>query len=243
MTNVDKVVIIKPLNDVSSSPACSISLLLIHALRTGHVSTKSIESLLQTTLARRDHMVQWINESDPVIPQIKRTAFLDFSAPVPAQQVGATLRNVEFIAGILAQLQSHDLRAGCARDLSKLPAGQIKGLADEGVAKALGHSRKSLHHDVTDCYIGEIKMLLNLLIAENAKLDSFGSALIDEGYQNRLLQSSKVQEYYLQNKLDPQVRRNRKIACRRIHQSHQDNWISIQKNLLSALKTASPLKK
>ena len=239
--NVDRVVIIKPLNDVSSNPACPITLLLIQALRTGHVSAKSIETLLQTTLARRDHMVQWINESDPVVPKIKATTYLDFSTPAGIDQVYRTLRDAGFLAGIIAQLRTHDLRAGSVKDLSKLPAVQIKGVANEGVAKAIGHSRSSLRQGVTDDYIGGIETSLNKLIAENAKPDRFGPALGNDSYQNRVLPSSEIQEYCLQNELDPQIIRNRVLARRQIHQSDQDKWISNQKRLLGAPKPVSRL--
>ncbi|KAK4996978.1 hypothetical protein LTR66_003524 [Elasticomyces elasticus] len=239
--NQDKVVTVEPLESVENNVLCPIKSILIQALRTGHVAETSIDAVLLAALSRPSRTVKWVKGSDPVVPSIKRP-FLDFSTPAATQQVVDTIKAAGLLAGILEPLVSHDIRAGAARDVSKLASGLIKGSANEDVAKAMGHHRSSLFRGTTDDYVGGIESAVNTLIATDAKIDRFAPAIAPEGYLDRSLSTAEITKYCEENGLDPSVKKNRHRAGRALRKDDQDQWITEQKKDLNCSKSKKTLK-
>ncbi|KAK4979462.1 hypothetical protein LTR28_004529 [Elasticomyces elasticus] len=237
----DKVVTVEPLESVENNVLCPIKSILIQALRTGHVAETSIDAVLLAALSRPSRTVKWVKGSDPVVPSIKRP-FLDFSTPAATQQVVDTIKAAGLLAGILEPLVSHDIRAGAARDVSKLASGLIKGSANEDVAKAMGHHRSSLFRGTTDDYVGGIESAVNTLIATDAKIDRFAPAIAPEGYLDRSLSTAEITKYCEENGLDPSVKKNRHRAGRALRKDDQDQWITEQKKDLNCSKSKKTLK-
>lgn len=240
--NKDKEVIVKPLEGVQNNTVCPIKLLLIHALRTGHVAHTSIEALLRSLLLTPNRRVQWTNQLDPIAPAIVRQNFLDFTSPAGIHQVAKSVRAAGLLAGILTPLNTHDIRAGASRDVAKLPSGVIKGVADATVAKTLGHSHKTLYNGVTDSYVGGIATAFNALVAKNPQPDRFGPQVADQGYfRLEPVKSARIVEYCNNNNLDPSSSGDRRLAGRRIQEQDREQWVQEQEAVLRGDPGASAL--
>ncbi|KAK7711430.1 hypothetical protein SLS64_005454 [Diaporthe eres] len=232
--NRNKVVTVKALDDVQNNTVCPIKLLLIHALRTGHVAHTSIESLLRSLQASPGRTVQWVKQSDPVVPAImNQLALLDFSKPALAQQVLVTVRAAGLMAGILTPLQAHDIRAGVSRDVAKLPADAIKGVASQAVAKVLGHATKSISHGITDDYIGGVDTAVNAVVAENAKADTFGPKIAKEAFVKRRVPPAEVEEFCEEHGLEYSLIKDRRKAMYRIRAQELEQWTQERRAVLA----------
>ncbi|KAL2283132.1 hypothetical protein FJTKL_10229 [Diaporthe vaccinii] len=234
LQNIDKVVVVEALDGVQQNIACPIKLLVIHGLRTGHIAHPSIKSLLDSLLLTPSRKVQWINASDPIIPALQR-AKLDFSRPATPNQVKGTIKAAGLLAGILVPLNSHDIRAGTARDLSKLGSDAIKGVANPGVAKVLGHDYKTMSCGVTDSYIGGIDTAFNTEIAKNPRPDRFGPPLVDEGYfKSTRTTPARLTEFCKDNNFDPTSKKDRNTAAKVLERQNQREWAQKKTESLSA---------
>lgn len=223
------------MDDVQNNVVCPIKLLLVHALRTGHVAQTSIESLLAVVQATPNRTVQWLRPSDPVVPAVHRHkhGFLDFSKPANPMQVTSTLRAAGLLAGVLVPLQSHDIRAGASRDVSKLPPDAIKGVAGVAVAKVLGHTPKTTSKGLTDDYVGGIDTAVNALVAKNAKADRVAPKIGRNPYVKRRIPPAEIDEFCEEHGLDPSVSTHRRKATLSMHQQDQDRWAEEQRAALS----------
>lgn len=177
--------------------------------------------------------MQWTNQLDPITPAIVKQNFLDFTSPAGIHKVAKSVRAAGLLAGILTPLNTHDIRAGAARDVAKLPSGVIKGVADTTVAKTLGHNHKTLYKGVTDSYVGGIETAFNALVAENPQADRFGPQVADQGYFRRHpVESARIVEYCNVNNLDPSSSRDRGLAGRRIQEQDREQWVQDQEAAL-----------
>lgn len=240
---------------------CPIKLLLIQALRTGHVAHTSIDSLLGSLLLIPNRTVQWTNnQSDPVFPAIAHGTFLDFTSPAGLHQVGRTVKAAGLLAGILTPLVTHDVRRGASRDVAKLPSEEaIRGVASPTVAKSLGHNYRSLHMGVTDTYVGAIETAINASVAATHTPDRFGPPVADQGYFRRKpVSPASITEYCNKDDgdddhhLDPSVANDRATAGRRIREQEAQQWAEEQGDILrggpgaaatTALTSRQPKKK
>lgn len=164
----DRVRMLGYLPEGTSNFICPIKLLLIHALRNGFIAdANSLDEVLANANSRVDKTVQWAHPEYPVMPAIASSkTFLNWTEPATAQQLRLTVRQMGLIGGVLVPLTVHDARRGSCRDLANLPS-EIKGTANPGVARAMGHTRTSLSKGVTDSYVGPISIDLNSLKVAN----------------------------------------------------------------------------
>lgn len=241
--NVDKVVIVKALDDVQgNNTICPIKLLLIHALRTGHVAYTSVESLLRSVQSTPSRTIQWTHQSDPVIAAIKSTCFLDFTHPAAPEQVSKTVKQAALLAGVLVPLSSHDVRAGVARDVASLPAGSIRGVAGTAVAKVLGHSHQTLRRGATDRYAGGISTAFNVVVAKQAQADPFIMPKVaEQGFsRRRYIPRAETTRFCQENGLDDSNEADRMKARQRIAEADQVQWAQKQKDILQTPKLQIP---
>lgn len=233
--NQNKEVIVEALDGVQNNTMCPIKLLLIQALRTGHVAHASIDSLLQSLLLIPNRRVQWTNQSDPVFPAISTSGvFLDFTSPAGLHQVGRTVKVAGLLAGILTPLVTHDVRRGASRDVAKLPSEAVKGIASPTVAKTLGHNYKTLYMGVTDSYVGAIETAINASVAVKHTPDRFGPPMADQGYLRRKpVKPASITEYCNNDdNLDPSLANDRATASRRIREQEAQQWVEEQGDIL-----------
>jgi uncharacterized C2H2 Zn-finger protein len=99
-----------------------------------------------------------------------KTMRLIVDEPAGVGQISRGVRRMGIIAGILEPLTSRGIRNGAARDLAHLNT-SFTGVANEGVALALGHSRNSLAGGTTQSYVGPTQEDLLNLRAKNAFVD------------------------------------------------------------------------
>ncbi|KAF4632684.1 hypothetical protein G7Y89_g5445 [Cudoniella acicularis] len=69
--NADKIIFCNPLDNVSQSVACPIKLLLILALRLGHVYGSTLEECLQHAAQRGDKIDRWKSPDSPIFCQLR----------------------------------------------------------------------------------------------------------------------------------------------------------------------------
>lgn len=110
---------------------------------------------------------------------------------------------------------------------------KLHGVANPGVAKALGHGYRSLPSGVTDRYIGGVETAINALVAKDPKVNRFGPPVGDEGYMRQNIPTAKINEVCIENGFDQTIRANRKKAAAMIEEERQAQWTEEQQDVLS----------
>jgi hypothetical protein len=153
----NKTVFVDALDDVQNNGICLVKLLIIIALRFGHVRSKSLEELLYETSQTPDGVIRWTRPDWPVVCAMELQSTLPVAKPLSSALVNYHLRAMCFDSGILGRITSHAIRRGASRELAHLPTGSIKGVADAGVAASIFHTNKSMNANVTAAYVGDLQ--------------------------------------------------------------------------------------
>jgi len=100
---------------------CLIKMLLIIALRTGTVKSRSIEALIASISAHKDKTVQRAHGKRAVIASIGTSGkCLELEEPADNNQITNSIGRAGQLCGIISPLTSHDMRRGGAKDLMQL---------------------------------------------------------------------------------------------------------------------------
>jgi hypothetical protein len=144
------------------------------------------------------------------------------------------------VSGVLVDVLAHDWRRGSARDVAnlKLPSdGTLPGVADAGVARALGQSRQSLNFGITDLYVGDLEADLYTArvkqMFQSRKQPAIGAPL-----KRRRLRTEEVDEYCKDNGINPSSSNERTRAIRALHSQKISDWMEAEKSG-STLRPAS----
>lgn len=153
--STNREVLLRPLENPHHNVVCPVKLLLIHAMRTGHVGGSTIDEVVAHARTRKNRLVEFLDLDDPIIACIGMgRAKLNFKKAAEVWQVNMTLERMAKIGGLSFKPTSHSLRYGAARDVANLPHNTITGEATATVARALGHSMHTFNAGVTDTYVG-----------------------------------------------------------------------------------------
>jgi len=135
---------------------CLIKMLLVIAIRTGTVKSRSVEALIASISAHKDKTVQSAHGKRAVIASIGTSGrCLELEEPADNNQITNSIARAGQLFGIISPLMSHDLRRGGPKDLMQvdMESGN-KGVANYAIASHLVHSRLTFSKGVTDRYTG-----------------------------------------------------------------------------------------
>ncbi|KAL1868207.1 hypothetical protein Plec18167_008401 [Paecilomyces lecythidis] len=226
--------IVKPYGESDLFVIDAVKLLLIHSLRQGACASHkdrntpltTLDEVLRQAYSRRDKKVIWRTPQRPVIcaiDKIKRR-FLTVDTPANVAQVSNTVRDMGLIAGVCQHLTSHAIRYGSARDLAHVPADSLPSTSTEFVARALGHSTRSMNTGVTQMYMGGLGVDTNIARAAHPYQDPLGPVIANESMKKRKRahDSSELTKWCEERGLDPLLKSNRRKAGRSMSKSKSD---------------------
>lgn len=102
-----------------------IGLFICHALRMGAVHATTLDHLVCGMFATPGRTLRFTRPMDPVIYAAKqRSNHLNISvdSDMKAHRLNKDLKHASNLAGIVADIASHDIRRGSAQELSRLPS-------------------------------------------------------------------------------------------------------------------------
>jgi hypothetical protein len=173
-------------------------------------------------------------------------SFLEWEKPASTKQLLLTTKHMGLVGGVLADVVAHDWRRGAARDVAnmKLPSDGMLGVADAGVARTLGQTRRSLSGGVTDRYVGDIEADVYTPRVEQL-FHSRKQPAIGAPFKKPRLRKEEVDEYCRDNAIDPSSSSGRQRAMRALHSQKKSDWMEAEKNrtLLPTLKETLPTSK
>lgn len=196
-TDQDLLHILRPLTEPHHAHMCPINWLLVHGLRHGSiVGGDTLEDVLYHAASRPDKTIEWSRPGMPVLNAfVIRPTRVDVTAPANARQITDTLKDMAELAGIADRVYGHALRNGYARDLAhvQVPDCRAAGVGTDQVRRSLGHSKASMNSGVTDKYIGDDGVVVEMHNARaTLRREPVGREVrfIDEprGVTNRLLE-------------------------------------------------------
>jgi hypothetical protein len=228
--NDDDICYVDALQDASQNAVCVIKLLLIVALRFGHVYGTTINEVLEHTAKRADRTVQWIYPKRPVLCKIPRgSAETTFNEPAPANQLSNTLVEMGLAAGVLDRITSHALRYGAIRDTVHIKK-TVAGLQEHLAAMVAGHSNSSKHRGVTRMYIGGVQTTVYNLRAEEKFNDKLAPKFAVSPMKMRGNTTAEIDDYLEQHGLDKLDPVKRTFASTRLQEKQVSDWKETEKD-------------
>ncbi|KAA1086444.1 hypothetical protein PGTUg99_016079 [Puccinia graminis f. sp. tritici] len=215
---------------VSTAPEhgllCPLRLIISLAIRTHRVEPTTAAALFEQLRNSRSHRVVWTHPEEPVFSNIehKNTGLL-LGTSAPASQIEETMRKAANLAGFICQPITHDIRRGCAREVSKLKGVDVPDLQLAG--QALFHKSKSTQLGTTKEYVGCMEFdHLNARLDQAPKKYSHGAPKLAENpYMPPGRQSTdQVSEHCKEYKLDPGIKQHRARATEYFKKDHQAEW-------------------
>lgn len=145
-------------HDPRYAAADPLNLLLVLALRTGNIrGVRYFDDLLSQVRNSASHRVVWLDEERPALcaPTVHvdntvNLRQLDPLVPADYKQCATNLRDAAKLAGLVANVTTHDLRRGTAQDLMTLESATVRN--DIFVAEVLDHSDAARMRGVTKLY-------------------------------------------------------------------------------------------
>ncbi|OAL32774.1 hypothetical protein AYO20_07730 [Fonsecaea nubica] len=201
--NDDKTVFFDSLEQGEHSCACTVKLLLVHALRNGFCYGNTISDVLKDALASRGKRIRWKYPDQPVLCSVGADQRLQLGTPAPVSQIKRGVRRMAGVAGILEKVNARDLRRGTARDLAHLSK-TFKGVSDNNVAAGLGHTRASLGRGVTDRYAGPVQEDLLTARTKDSFQDRMAPELKKVTYDDILptVRAQRISTYRINKRLE-----------------------------------------
>lgn len=89
---------VDPLKDNEQNSTCLIKLLMIVAVRLGHVAGTTLDEIPCETVLRPDRTVQWTRPDWPIISQMPNGARFPVKGPIPSKILQ------EFLANIISEM-------------------------------------------------------------------------------------------------------------------------------------------
>ncbi|KAK9316758.1 hypothetical protein V1524DRAFT_425467 [Lipomyces starkeyi] len=102
---------------------CTVSLLMIHALRHGLVVGSNIQEVLEHAANTADGRVVWTFPDRPILCAFTRTGvkMCDLDEPARTQQLLESVKQMGVVSNILTRVYTHAIRLGAAQDIAHLP--------------------------------------------------------------------------------------------------------------------------
>jgi hypothetical protein len=222
----NRTVVLDCLKGSNTNLVCPIKLLLILALRLGHVSGTTIYEILNNAQSRRDKTVVWTKPERPVFCAIESAGTaLQQDKPAGNHQLTSILALAGPLAGFLTPIRSHDLRRGSARDLANLEE-DIKGVATPAVAAAMGHSNVTHIRGLTARYVGPVSDSAWSRRLEEEYQDPYGIEVTDAVFlkKRQSLNSAEITAQCRHDGLDEENPSARKTTSTKIRKRMIDDW-------------------
>lgn len=221
-------VTLKAFTDPEHHAHCPIKLILALSLRFGNVVGSSVEAVISEAFRRRDKTVGWIEPDMPVMPAIHNAGHrLVLGKPLTVDGIRSNVTRAGKLAGIVGHLATHDVRRGSARDMASAEQ-PITGIATAGVARALGHTTKSLNAGLTDAYVGssfQDHWTRRIEEGTSNPQPTFGLEIAPAGYVEPRLRPGKVTALCNEAGVDPSNRKARNVVAARHHRESFQDWI------------------
>lgn len=216
-------------------------LLLIQALRNGRVQGKSIDEVLFIAFQRHDKEIKWTDGMSPVICSI-RNGNLNVNVSGTSELVTNAVTNAGKLAGVVGTLIGHDVRRGSARDVSRLGSGSSLGTATDGVAAAIGHSRRSLAAGTTRRYVGKSNVDLWERRVREVSEDAFDVQVARNPMPKRKrLSKDEVDILCERYQKDKNSRLERHQATRLHHKEAHRAWVNAAKDETAVRTPLAPM--
>ncbi|KAK9315813.1 hypothetical protein V1524DRAFT_414929 [Lipomyces starkeyi] len=140
--NGDLDLYLRPLDDSRYRHMCTVSLLMIYALRHGLVVGSSIQEVVEHTANTVDGRVVWTFPHRPVLCAFTSgVRKCDLDKPAGAQQLLQSVKQMRVVSNILTRVYTHAIRLGAAQDVAHLP-------------HSLGHTNNAFQKGITEAYAG-----------------------------------------------------------------------------------------
>ena len=232
------------MEDGAQSVVCVIKVLLVVALRLGRVKGTSIDNVLATASSRHDGLIEWTGPEAPVLCQMSRgvtSVLLD--KPAHQSQIKHAIKEMALAAGILAPLNSHDLRTGSLRDSTYLKQ-SIDGVADRCTAMISNHSHITLVRGTTQNYVGPLEQPLWNMRAANPVDSRVAPQFAPTPFtKTSNFKPQEIDAYMEEHGMDTHDTSKRTIAGRALKKDAADAWRLEQGSALSPLMIATPSKR
>lgn len=181
--------------------------------------------------SRGDRTVQWLYPQRPVFPQEQRNSgILSWDLPAPAEPVNKAVHQLGLVAGLLANIISHDVRRGSLRDVANLKPSYVtqSGVATKLVAQTAGHSAASYARGTTSMYVRELEHETWSARVEQ-KSESRKAPVIGSAFKKRRLTSAELNSYCEEKGIDPRSSNGRRNAGAEFHRKMEQDWIKDQR--------------
>ena len=205
-------------------------MLLVVALRFGHVYGNTLQEVLQHTARRADRVVQWRSPERPVICKIPRGPVVStLDNPAPEQQLGRTLKQMALAAGVLDRVTSHAVRRGAMRDSAYVKKA-VTGLETACASLIGGHSKQAENRGLTREYVGALQTPVYNLRAETKFNDRLGpkfAAAPMVMHRNTTAQINAYMDAHDMDKSDPM---KRATASLRLQEEQVSDWVQAERD-------------
>ncbi|KAK9372787.1 uncharacterized protein V1513DRAFT_466306 [Lipomyces chichibuensis] len=146
---------LRPLGDPRYRHMCTVSLLMIHALRHGLVVGSTIQEVLEHASNAADGRVVWTFPDRPVLCAFTNgVRKCDLDKPADTGQLRLSVKQMEIVSNILTRVYTRATRLGAAQDVSHLPQAEGLGFTTNEVRQSLGHHNKAFQRGITEGYAG-----------------------------------------------------------------------------------------
>ncbi|RYP41052.1 hypothetical protein DL768_010546 [Monosporascus sp. mg162] len=233
----NKTVELSDLRSPAHNPVDPVLLVLIWALRTGAVRESSWSQLLENMRKRRSKKVVWAHPERPLFCSIQTgKPLFDFgrSARHDLNQ-RAVVWGAKLI-GLLHHPRSHDLRRGAAMELKNMKSDELH--QNEAVVReSLGHSRTTQQRGISDAYAGHNLVDTWALRVRDVSARAAPNALTRDRAASSYVEPRKrsreeIDDACERYNLDPNVRKDRTQAAKRLKSDSLAKWRSEQRALL-----------
>ncbi|KAK9313301.1 hypothetical protein V1524DRAFT_472090 [Lipomyces starkeyi] len=145
---------LRPLGDPRYRHMCTVSLLMIHALRHGLVVGSTIQEVLEHASNAADGRVVWTFPDRPVLCAFTKTGVkrCELDKPADTQQLRLSVKQMGIVSNILTRVYTHATRLGAAQDVAHLPQAEGLGFTTNEVRQSLGHHNKAFQRGITEVY-------------------------------------------------------------------------------------------
>ena len=231
MKHDDEIVFVDPLDSQSHHPVCLIKLLMIVALRLGHVHGRTVLDVLKHTAKRHDKTIQWTRPSWPVLCTLQSGTFVQLPVQAPASnlQLNLSTKQIALAAGVLGRVHAHATRYGAIRDAAYLKKTVI-GVTSAAVTAIAKHSNLSAHRGQTRAYIGSLQDSHYNLRAESSYVDRLAPKIAVTAVDLPLYRSSReITSFMNERHMDTSDNNQRRAAAKILRKQDIEFWETQQR--------------
>jgi hypothetical protein len=229
---------------MSHNTVCAVKLILIIALRLGHVESPTLDGVLRNAAQRADGTIKWTKPDAPVLSQMRKglSPFLVLELPAGQEQIRYSLQEMAWESGMLEKrIDTRALRRGALRDHAYNKKA-IAGVPSLDTAMLANHSNVSYNMGTTRDYVGPLETASYNLRSENQRADRMAPAFAEEGPSKewrRRFTKAETDEYMKTHDLDPNDPQKRRVAGRHMKNERRTQWREQAKDQPLRQRTAS----